>query len=156
MVEKKEDKDGAGHKNWSPGRFGDPEAWGCLNDEQREIIRKWYHGVWELQTEEKKRQAEKENFLWLCGVCFVGIAAGIVEFTIRTHGETPVWTSALRAIAEAVGGILLCMVVAFIGRSAGEGIFERSNSDRGRVISAIGWGLLWAVIVWAMVNHVLP
>ena len=37
-------------------RWGDPAAWQCLDDEQREIIKAWYDRVLEMDRKEHKRE----------------------------------------------------------------------------------------------------
>ena len=37
-------------------RWKDPEAWKCLDDEQREIIDKWYRDIRKEYDEERKKQ----------------------------------------------------------------------------------------------------
>lgn len=37
-------------------RSGDPSAWSCLNDEQRDIIHKWY-----IETEKQRSEVTFEN-----------------------------------------------------------------------------------------------
>lgn len=42
-------------------RSGDPVAWSCLDDEQREIIREWYEHIKELDRADEADRARKEN-----------------------------------------------------------------------------------------------
>lgn len=43
------------------GRWADPKAWDCLDDEQREIIRDWYKWICdEKEVKQKKKERAKE------------------------------------------------------------------------------------------------
>lgn len=78
-------------------RWGDPEAWSCLDDEQRDIIKKWYDGICE-----SKREQEAEIYKRCKAAALDPSICMIAWVTGAMMGRGTFFQTALTAVASII------------------------------------------------------
>lgn len=131
-------------------RRNDPEEWACLSDEQRDIIQQWYMDELKRQLKNEKRAKEQEESKWMFGVCFLGAAVGMAEFSRGQHVTDPIFAGTCWAVLEVVGGVAVCGVIAWIGKAVSEWIEETFHSRAGGAVAGLLSIAIWALVVGAI------
>lgn len=120
-------------------RTGDPEAWKCLDDDQREIIHEWYQKVCEYDNKDKKIEETRELYSTL----FLSIPITVFYH----HGFSSSGLTFWKYILELAAGFVVFGLLLFIGKEAISHFTLDCETEKGLFAKSLLVSLVLAFVV---------
>lgn len=127
-------------------RTGDPRAWSCLSDEQRDIICEWYYGRCLEHYREDKARSEhierKRN-----NAMYFAISPFAFAYSLQRN-PVGLWMLIEAAAAFIIYGLVVCVF------NEAYGVMDEGTTTAGRIFAAIRSAALSFIVTYIVLYAV--
>lgn len=119
-------------------RWKDPEAWKCLDDEQREIINEWYKLINEIHDNEEKLEESRNVY----STIFLSIPISVFYLHGFSNSGLPIW----KYFLEIAAGFLVIGTMLYIGKNAITFSTSDCESEKILALKSLGVSVVLAFV----------